>query len=405
MGLTASRERANISPFGKGGLCMLLGGIYTSQKCPICGKTMKDDGRRKVGYPAHPEFSATKIFVKFKGGIFQRFTEYDQAQRFLTGLRYKFDEGSFDARDYRRDNPLGFETLASQWLEVKKGEIKPSSYSKIRQHIQRGIIEWGQRNIKDIGYAEIEDFLGKQKLEGSEKPVSSKTRSNIRSTLHNFWMWLKKRRILRHDQIPEFPEVSFQLAWRSTIDKETQQRIIQEVKRISYEINPKIWLGIKWLATYIAIRPNEMLNIKEGDFDLGLGVVVIRDPKEKKPKTVPLLDQDIEILRSLPRGLPDLYFFRHLKGLSGAIAGEKFGEKYFYKWWIRACDNLGIEGVDLYGGTRHSSARALRELHSPEEIRRATMHATNKAFERYFSIEIEDIRRIYNKTQVQKLIT
>jgi len=56
---------------------------------------------------------------------------------------------------------------------------------------------------------------------------------------------------------------------------------------------------------------------------------------------------------------------------------------------------LGIEGVDLYGGTRHSTARALRKHFSPEEIKRATMHSTNKAFERYFMIEADDMRDIY----------
>ena len=73
-------------------------------------------------------------------------------------------------------------------------------------------------------------------------------------------------------------------------------------------------------------------------------------------------------------------------------------EKYLYKWWVKACDNLGIKGVDLYGGTRHSSAKALREFHSPEEIKRATIHTTNKAFERYFQIELEDVRDIYTST-------
>ena len=50
---------------------------------------------------------------------------------------------------------------------------------------------------------------------------------------------------------------------------------------------------------------------------------------------------------------------------------------------------------DLYGGTRHSSAIALRKYRTPEEIKRATMHSTNKAFERYFYIEGEDLRDIY----------
>jgi hypothetical protein len=47
--------------------------------------------------------------------------------------------------------------------------------------------------------------------------------------------------------------------------------------------------------------------------------------------------------------------------------------------------------VDLYSGTEHSSATALRKFRSPEQIKKATMHTTNKAFERYFQIELEDV--------------
>ena len=51
----------------------------------------------------------------------------------------------------------------------------------------------------------------------------------------------------------------------------------------------------------------------------------------------------------------------------------------------KACDNLGVKGVDLYGGTKHSTATALGEFLTPEQIKRdGTGSATNKAFERYF---------------------
>jgi hypothetical protein len=111
------------------------------------------------------------------------------------------------------------------------------------------------------------------------------------------------------------------------------------------------------------------------------------------------LPEDVELLRSLPRGLPDLYFFRHGKGLKGVKAGNRFGDKYLYKWWIKACENLGFKGVDLYGGTRHSTVRELRKYRTPEEIRLGSMHSTNKAFERYFRIEPDDLREIYGDTK------
>ena len=140
----------------------------------------------------------------------------------------------------------------------------------------------------------------------------------------------------------------------------------EEVKRLTADVNPKISLGIKWLATYISLRPGELLNVKEGDIDLGQGYLIIPHPKEKRPKLVPLLPEDVELIKALPtKGLPHVPFFRHEGGVRGCKAGLPFGEKYLYKWWKRACANLGIPDVDLYGGTRQSSAMALRQIPHP----------------------------------------
>jgi hypothetical protein len=87
----------------------------------------------------------------------------------------------------------------------------------------------------------------------------------------------------------------------------------------------------------------------------------------------------------MPKGMPDMYFFRHMSGRKGIVSGAQFGPKYFKVWWDRACKNLGVEGVDLYGGTKHTVATALGKYLSPEEIKRGgTGHTTNKAFDRYF---------------------
>ena len=157
-------------------------------------------------------------------------------------------------------------------------------------------------------------------------------------------------------------------------------------------------MKVKWLATYISIRPGELIRIKEKDLDIQSGYIFIPDPKEKKPKVVPMIDEDIELVSQLPRGLPNLPFFRHPAGLKGVVPGEQFGPRYLYKWWKKACENLGVDGVDLYGGTRHSTALALRQFKTPEQIRRATMHSTNKAFERYFRVELEEVKDVYQAT-------
>jgi len=393
----------------KGGMLTMIGGIYSDQQCPICKGRFRDDGRKGLFCPDHPQCQANRFKVKFKG-VYRRFKDYDRAQRWLVGLRFQYDNGNFDPRDYRKDNPLGFETLALRFLEIKKDEI--DSYRHAENHIYKATNYWGNTNIKDIQYGDLEDFLlvkteRAREILSNQKTgelLSAKTRANVKATLHSFWGWLRKRRVLRLDQIPEFPEVPFELGWRKIVDKATQQSILEEVRRLSEPVNIKIWIAIKWLCTYISIRPKELRDIKEGDFEFDLKAVFIRSPKgkrgEKKSKIVPLLDEDIELIQSFPTGLPHLYFFRHGKGLKGVKVGEPFGNRLLYKYWKKACSNLNIVGVDLYGGTKHSSATALRKHRSPEQIKRATMHSTNKAFDRYFRLEMDDVRDIYADTHL-----
>jgi integrase len=387
--LTALEKNGTAIQYKSEDICM-RGRIFSDQKCPICGGTFEhDDRRRGLFCPDHPEQTATGRFrVQFGRKTRKRFSIYREAERFLDGLRWEVDQGTFDPRDYRTDYPLGFEALALKWLQVKKNEVKRKSYNNLNNYMDKAIAAWGQRNVKTIGFGEVQDFLNDQK-------VSDKTKANMKSGLHSFFVWVNKREKI---PMPDLPEVSYELAWRQTVNKDTQQAIIDEVYNISYKINPKIWIGIKWLATYISIRPKEIINLREKDISIETGYIFIPHPKEKKAKAVPMLHEDIDLVREFPKALPDIFFFRHTVSISGCRAGDRFGEKYLYKWWKKACNKLGIEGVDLYGGTRHSSAMALRQYVSPEEIRRATMHSTNKAFERYFRIESDEVRNIYQLT-------
>ena len=371
----------------------MIGGIYSDQKCSLCGSRFIDNKKDALVCPVHPGQKADKFRVYFKG-VTKRFGSYLEASRFLTGLRFETDNGKFDPREYKRSKPLGFENLANQWLLLKEKEVKKSSYRKIGEHIYKACKHWGNINVTEIGFKEIQLFVH------SLEWLSDKSKHNHLSSVKQFFRWLKRAKVIK--EIPEFPEIHFELTWRKTIDKETQRAIIEEIRRISYKINPKIWLGIKWLATYFNMRPGEMINIQEKHIDLKQREILIPDPKERRPKIVYLLDEDVEILKSFPRGLPDLYFFRHTSR-RGVKGGQRFGKDLIYTWWKKACKNLDIEGVDLYGGTRHSTVRDLRRCRTPEEIKLASMHSTNKAFERYFTVEPDDIRRIYRDTNGKKL--
>jgi len=366
----------------------MTGGIYTDERCVVCGGKFADNHINALICPIHPKVRATTFRVKF-GSLYKRFKSYDDATRFLTGVRFKTDEETYDVRDYQRDNPLGFTNMAEKWLSYHLSEVRPGTRKNLVSDIRRAKGFFGNRNVKDIDYGGFEDFL-------KSLTLSDKTKHNIIFTLHHFYGWLKKRREIA--VMPDFPEVAFDLGYRRTIDKETQIRIIEEVGRIC--TNRKVYLGIKWLATYISIRPVELLKILEGNIDTANGYFYIpAEDSKTEYKAIPLIQEDVEILKGIPLTFPAMPFFRHGKGVSGTPENHPFSKNILYNWWKKACANLGIDGVDLYGGTRHSSVRALRKYRSPEEIKRAAMSETNKAFERYMGKDTDDdLRSVYRQS-------
>ena len=363
----------------------MIGGIYSREKCPTCGRNLKDNGRG-MACPNHPEYrNDSGVYVKFKG-ITKRFHgDYAAASRFVTGLRFKTDEGTFDRRDYSAGKPLGFDNLIGKWLDKKKDEIV--DFALYRNYGTVAARFFGNVSVKGIGFAELEDFSKSLK-------VAQKTRKNYLAALHHFFVWCLDREYV--DRIPKFPVIQFTLGYRTVIGKDTQIRIIEEVRKIG---PLKAYLAIKWLATYINVRPAEMRSLKEGNIDLEERYLIFPHPKEKQYKVVPLIDEDVDILKTFPIAISkDMFFFRKEEN------GEPFGPQYLWLKWKKACRNLKIEGVDLYGGTRHSSARALREFFSPERIRRAVGSATNTAFERYFKVEGEEVREVFSRTSGAPLL-
>ena len=223
----------------------MLGNIYSRQRCPICGGKMMHDERRKGCFCMdHPDVAATKEFiVNFPAfpPIQRRFNRnYDGAARFLNGLRFKRDEGTLDPRDYRADNPLGFANMVESWLNIKRRQnLKQTTLSNIEREIGRAINQWHNRNIKTISTGEIEDFLFENHTcARTGEVISGKTRANLKSTLHQFWKWACRRE--KSIEMPDFPDVSFELGWRTIVDVATQQAIIDRLRRISWEVNPKI---------------------------------------------------------------------------------------------------------------------------------------------------------------------
>jgi len=322
--------------------------------------------------------------VRFGRKLTRHFRTKIEAERFLTGIRFKSDEDTFDIRDYLQGKLLSFQVLVEKWLNLKQKQIKRKSFNNLDCYMKKAVNVWGNRNIKSISAGDIEDFLY------GISNISDKTRANMKSCLHSFFVWVQKREKI---PAPDFPDTPFELNTRQITDISTQQAVLSEIQKIAPY---KVWLGIKWLCTYINVRPNELRNIKEKHINRKTGAIIIERPKEgnkKRIKTVYLDSEDTELLSRTMLGMPDMYFFRHTLGKGGIQPESQYGDKYFYKWWMKACKNIHLEGVSLYAGTRHTSATELGQHFSNEQVKDATGHAS-AAFNRYFLNKQARVKKI-----------
>jgi integrase len=365
----------------------MKGNIYTDQKCPECGGSLIHDERRGGCFCAtHPQIAASGYFrVVFGRQVQKRFSSYTEACRFLTGLRYETDKGTFDARDYATDNPLAFDTLAESFLQEKK---RLKSYEDIRRVVEKAQEFFGSTNVKAIRTPDLKRFA-------RSLTCGDKTRANYMTVLHNFFAWyLVEEEVLQSHQVPKFPEIEYEMGWRKVITWEQQDAILAQIRKDTWEANPKLWLAADMLRTYTALRPGDLWKLTEGDIDTEDATMTILHPTKSKDrrKMIRLLPEYVEAIKSIQSqypALPATRFFRHHAGNHGTAAGTPWSRSYLGRVWNAACEKLGIEGVDLYGGTRHSTTTEIAKRYGEEAAREATDHRTNKAFSRYCQVQGE----------------
>jgi integrase len=367
-------------------LCM-RGAIHSDQKCLLCGaRYQQDERRRGLFCPDHPDQRANGRFrVYFGRQTCKRFSTYEEAERFLDGLRWEVDQKTYDPRDYRANAPLGFTTLAEKWIEtrskqVEQGALKSATLTLYQNYMDKARAYFGQKNVKAISTGDIEDFLNSLDLSG-------KSVSNHKSALNTFFQWIQRREKI---EPPEMPETPYTLGTRNIINWKTQQAVMERAK-IDTEFNPKVCFGLELLATYPELRPGDLAKITESDIDTEFGLIRIDAPTKNRGKgnflTIRLIPEHAEEIRRLKAKYPGagkIQFFRHTTARQGCRIDQPFGESYLYRNWKRAAAKLGITDVDLYGGTRHSTTTEIGKHFGEARARAATGHRTNKAFERYY---------------------
>jgi integrase len=371
-----------------------VGGVYSDDKCPLCNGNFKDDHKSALRCDTHPQHTAGTFKVKFRGTT-ARFSSYTDAKLFLDSKRLDIARGNWR----KKEKTLG-EIVDSfiDWKQdlAKVGQVGFSTVATYRSRLNRVLAFMGtEMRVSEVEYKHIHDFLYKS----SYRP----------KTIHDSYVLFKEMVRFAHSMgyWPSPPsltdyrvDVEKTMTLRNTITKEEQGRVLDAVYHCEWWSQPRLYIGIKFLCTYINVRPGELLGCNEEDLDRKEGILVIRKHKTGNfPKYVRLLQEDVNLFNTLPTGVPGMPLFRHDRPVQRVRVGDRFGTAAFSRAWKRGCKVAGVEDVDLYGGTRHSSAISLYRDSglSPEQVRKATGHRSSSSFERYFNMDLDDIKELHRE--------
>jgi len=356
----------------------VIGGIYSLQKCH-CGKNFKDNKVDGCTCPDHPDQRATKMRAKFGTVYGPMVGNYQEAQTYLWEYRNKASDGTLNPAAYRKDSPIGFSRLCERFIDVLDSrDIRSSTLRRYRNHYVNLEKHLGNIPVTDIDYGVLEDM--KVGLD-----LAPKTAYDMFGFLKAFMRWCIDRGFL--DKLPKVPKCSKRMGMRKVLDKVSQAEVVKTTYRL-FNHEPMTGVGVELLSTYPKIRPGELRQVRVRDLDLKGGWLTVPKPKEQDdPKKVKLIDRHVEILRRVTGGNPDQYLLS-FKG------GKRFGRDYLYNAWGKACDELGIEGVPLYPGTKHTSATALAK-EFPYKMVKEAAGISSRAMERYIQIGEVDVVSLY----------
>lgn len=368
-----------------------IGGIYSDAKCPLCGGNYVDDHHSALRCLDHPQHIAGRFKVKIRD-VCARFNSYSDAKLFLEAKRQDVRNGTLTLK--KDQKTLGH--LMDAFLDWKEKLVE---YGKIKEKTVITYHHRLRRIVDNIGVARLADEIEYRHIHSFLYSTNFSTKSKYDS-----YVVFKEMMVLAHNlglisELPQFPGWQFDLEHdmkrRKTIDKSTQEKILGQVWKNEGAKRPRLYLAIRFLATYINLRPNELRMVNEEDVNRKNGTIIIKHHKTSRtPKIIRLTEDDAASIRNLQRAFPRTPFFRDKYH-------QRFGRNMMYRAWKKAASQMGCYDVDLYGGTRHSSAIALYKEHgvSPEEIKKATGHKTSVAFTRYFKLDIDDIAEIHSLAQ------
>jgi integrase len=382
--------------------------ISRQASCPKCGNKFKHI--TKLGYVC-PDCKTTPmrfyLDIHWNGQrpricsdkLGQSLDTYERAQNMLAHIQYEIDNHTFDPARYVAADikKFRFENVIRKWIKEKEQEAEKGflSWSYIRPmqgHINNYIIPFFKtKDIRDIRTVDIKDFVRQL-----PDRLSPKTRKNILDELRNCFNSLIEDEIITKK--PSFPKMTVPDPDIKWCRRDLQDKILNAI--------PEKHRPIFFFLTRQGIRPGEAIALKWGDIDRGNGILtvkrtvsdrrIVERTKSKKIRARLLHPDILDILASIPRGLPHTYLFPNPN------TGRPYGPDTLQRIWKKAAKAAGTD-ISLYQATRHSVASmAATSGVSIQIIKEVLGHTDIRTTQKYAHLDVIAQSQVFSAQEQER---
>jgi integrase len=378
------------------------GAIRARGKCPVCNghfTEIKGAGFICLGHKTVPK----KLYVDlpWKGQRIRIYSDktgqvldtYDRANTVLKTIRGEIENHTFDPARYVKADleKFYFDAIVDQWLKDKeavanKGQLSWSYIGPLKGYVSNYIKPFFEgKDVRDIRTVDIKGFY-----KTLPDNLSPKTHKNILNALENLFNTLLQDEVI--EKKPIFPVITVPEPMTKWCTREVQDKLLSAI--------PDQHRFIFFFLTRQGIREGEAVAIQWQDIDLEAGIFtpvramsnrsIVNRTKTKKIRPRLLHPEVLDILKSIPRGLPHTFLFINPN------CGRPYLPDLLQRMWKKACKAVGVE-ISLQQGTRHSVASmAASSGVSIAIIKEVLGHTDIRTTQRYSHMDVISQGQVFN---------
>lgn len=165
----------------------------------------------------------------------------------------------------RKKHRITFETLAQNWLDSRRLEVKPATLANYRTLIHTHLLpEFGPRPVSKLTEDDVRGYL----IRLADSGLAESTRRSIQLTLHMILRSGAHRGLMRPVDFPPMPTPH-----RPAVQTFTDEEFFQLENNLLASLDPAA-LGIL-LCMYTGLRIGEVCALRWSEIDLSAGTVTV----------------------------------------------------------------------------------------------------------------------------------